>query len=119
MAADRQQLGRLGEEAAARHLSGRGLTVVARNFRTPLGELDLIARSGDLIVFVEVKTRRAAGWYGGANEAVDRRKALRVRRLAEVYLGQHGLTQHPCRFDVVAVTVGPSGPEIEWIQDAF
>ncbi len=98
----RHVLGRDGEEAAAEYLRRRGYEILGRNVRTAFGELDIVARDGDTLVFVEVKARRGTGVAGGL-EAVDARKQLRLSRLALGFMAAAGLTQAPARFDVVAV----------------
>jgi len=117
----RARLGRLGEDAAARHLAARGYRIVARNVRADRVELDLIARVGALLVFVEVKSRRGAG-HGRAAEAVDPRKQRRLRHGASAWLAgrpveARGALRH--RFDVVtcvllderALAPGAGAPE--------
>ena len=99
----RASLGRLGEDAAARHLAARGYQIVSRNVRADRVELDLIARRGTLLVFVEVKTRRGVR-HASAAEAVDRRKQGRLRHGARAWLASRpaeakGVLRH--RFDVV------------------
>jgi putative endonuclease len=99
----RRLLGRLGEEAAARHLAARGYRLVARNVRADRVEIDLVARRGELLVFVEVKSRRGAR-HGLAAEAVDPRKQRRIRHGASAWLAgrpseAQGARRH--RFDVV------------------
>ncbi len=98
--------GRWGEARACRHLEQAGLTIVDRNWRSTephvRGELDLVAAHDDLVVFVEVKARRLAG-YGGAAAAVDERKQLQIRGLAESWLRLHGEPFDRVRFDVVAI----------------
>ena len=112
-------LGSEGEEAAARHLASLGYTVLARRFRTRRGEIDLVAQDGDTLVFVEVKSRSAAG-FGRPAEAVDARKRSRLRRAAEVYLLRHGGGDRPCRFDVLEVFRSPRGDlHCALIRDAF
>ncbi|HYC00692.1 MAG TPA: YraN family protein [Candidatus Limnocylindrales bacterium] len=95
----RRALGIAGEEAAAAFLQRRGYRIVARNVRSPLGELDIVAIDGEVVVFVEVKTRR----NGGALEAVDPRKQRRLTRLARAFLVGAGWSRCRARFDVVAV----------------
>ena len=100
-------LGDAGERLAARHLRRLGYRILARRYRTPLGEIDLIARDGDCLVFVEVKTRR--GTAGGSPaEAVDRSKQQQLTRLASAFLKRHRMLDQRCRFDVVAVVL-PGG----------
>lgn len=115
-----QPLGRLGEEVAARLLQRRGLTILARNLRSRLGELDLVARDGDTVVFVEVKARRAGGG-DPPQAAVDWRKQARLSRLALGYLAARGLAGQRCRFDVVAVTLAADGTvaRVEHLRGAF
>lgn len=102
-----------GEERAARHLVSQGLAIVSRNYRTRQGEIDLIARDGEVLVFVEVR-RRAGGGYGGALESVTPHKQRRVQAAAQMYLRQFKRPPR-CRFDVVAL----EGGEIQWIRAAF
>lgn len=118
---DRQELKRLGEEVAARHLERRGLRVLVRNWRIRLGELDLVARDGPVLVFVEVKARRSAAFVD-PSAGVDARKRHRLRRLAEAYLALERPAPGPCRFDVVSVVLqqGERGvPAVRHIVDAF
>ena len=96
--------GRLGPDAearAARWLASQGLTVVERNYRSPLGEIDIVALEGRTLVFVEVKARRGRS-RGSALEAVTPAKQARLVRLAKDYLARRGLGTPACRFDVVA-----------------
>ena len=113
----RKLLGRTGEELAARHLSGRGYTILERNYRAPYGEIDLIALDGGTVVFVEVKTRTTDA-YGAPELAVDLRKQERMVKAALGYLKHKKLHQMPCRFDVVAISGAESG-KVDLIQNAF
>jgi len=118
MSEERQSLGRWGEEEAARYLCRKGMRIVERNLRTPLGEIDLVVRDRKTLAFVEVKTRRTRA-FGTPQEAVGPRKQRQIIRSAQWYLASgKGLGLQP-RFDVLAVTPGASGPEIEYIPDAF
>jgi putative endonuclease len=112
-------LGPRGESIAAAYLASRGYRVVARNYRCARGEIDLIAVDGDMIVFVEVKSRRS-------DEAADpeinvhRAKQRRLIAAARYYVGTKGLADCPCRFDVVAIVLPDSSePRIEHFEDAF
>lgn len=102
---DRSETARRGEDAAAAYLERIGLTVEDRNWRCKSGEIDIVARDGDEIVFVEVKTRRSER-AGTAEEAVSPAKQKRVARLAEAYLRETGERSTPAvRFDVIAIKV--------------
>ena len=115
----RRRLGNLGERAAERHLRAAGLTIVARGFRFRGGEIDLIARDGEELVFVEVKTRTSED-FGNPTESVTRAKRRKLLQAASFYLQSRGLMQQPCRFDVVAIRLGRDGiSSLEHLQDAF
>lgn len=115
----RRALGQAAESKAERYLRRKGYRILDRNVRSPLGELDLVARSGQVLVFVEVKARRTSA-LGGAAYAVDGRKQARLVRLAAQYLARHRLTDRLCRFDVVLWREGTDGPgQIEHIENAF
>lgn len=118
MTEQRQSLGRWGEDQAARFLRRAGMKVVARNLRTPVGEIDIIARQGKTLVFVEVKTRRGAG-YGAPQEAVGSAKQRQILRAASWYLNEQGRQDLQPRFDVLAVRVADDQARIEHIADAF
>lgn len=115
----RLALGRWGEEAAAAYLQAQGMRILARNLRTPVGEIDIVARSGKILVFAEVKTRRN-DLFGTPQEAVGRTKQRQVVRAAQWYLGSgEGRGLQP-RFDVLAVRPGPGGrAEVEHFPNAF
>jgi len=118
-AARRRSLGERGEEVAARHLAAKGLQILERGFRVRCGEIDLIAREGEELVFVEVKTRSTTG-CGDPLEAVTEAKRRRILRAASLYLQSTGAWDHPCRFDLVAVRLGPGGAEeVEHVRAAF
>jgi putative endonuclease len=108
MSTERQRIGKLGEAEAARRLAQAGLTILASNWRCRSGEIDLIAREGETIVFVEVRSRGSASGarFGTAAESVDARKRMKIRSVAQTYLRQHQLQQSRIRFDVVAITIG-------------
>jgi putative endonuclease len=118
MTEERLSLGRWGEEEAARFLQRLGLKIVERNLRTPVGEIDIIARQGKTLVFVEVKTRRSDA-FGTPQEAVGPTKQRQIIRAAQWFLGDgKGRGLQP-RFDVVAVRPGPQGARVEHIVNAF
>lgn len=106
--------GQAAEDAAVAHLVRRGVSIVERNFRCRIGELDVIAREGDELIFVEVRSR-ADDAHGDAAWAVGPRKQRQLARVAEAYLSLRQPRFDSCRFDVVAVT----GDDIEWFRDAF
>jgi putative endonuclease len=109
--------GTAAEDLALRYLEARGLALVTRNFRCRGGELDLILRDGEHLVFVEVRSRRYSQ-FGTPAESVTRTKQQRLLHAAAFYLQRHRLDL-PCRFDVVAILQTRDAPHIEWIQDAF
>jgi len=101
----RAELGAAGEEAAARLLEGRGLRIVARNHRCRRGEVDLVADDGELLIFVEVRTRSTEA-FGGPLATVDARKQARVVHAARDFLARWRGPERGVRFDVVAVVEG-------------
>ncbi len=112
-------LGALGEDAAFRLYQGRGYRLVARNWRSRAGELDLVLRLHDVLVFCEVKTRSGAA-FGGGYEAVTASKRRKLRQLAELFLAEHGMRPNRVRFDVASVQLGRRGqPVVELFEDAF
>ncbi len=116
---DRIILGKLGEDFACRELERRGYAIVARGYRTRVGELDIVAHDGDTLVFVEVKTRRSAD-YGLPREAVSAWKQRKVWLMALDFLMRTGWHNRPCRFDVVEVQMlGSDDALVEVISDAF
>jgi putative endonuclease len=108
-----QRAGGDAEDRAATYLASHGLQIVARNYRTRLGEIDLVARDGDILVFVEVRMRSDGG-FGGALESITPRKQRRIAAAAGLYLARTSRPP-PCRFDVLAVDAG----EIRWLKGAF
>ena len=110
--------GAWGEELALRYLTQRGYKLVERNYRTRYGELDLILRHEDTLVFVEVKLRRGVG-FGDPLEAVTPRKQAAVRTLAERYLSERKPDFDAIRFDVVGILVGDGTRRIVHVEDAF
>jgi putative endonuclease len=101
-------VGRYGEDVAAAFVTQAGWTVLARNWRCPEGELDIVALDGDEVVAVEVKTRRSTA-YGHPAEAVTYRKLARLRRLTARWLSEHDVRARSVRVDVIAVLVQRQG----------
>lgn len=114
----RQTLGKLGEDLACAELSRLGYAVLDRRYRTRFGEIDIVCRHGDTIVFVEVKARRDAR-FGGAAEAVTANKQRRIAQMAVDFLSRRRLAGCPCRFDVVAVSFDRGQPRVEVYDNAF
>jgi putative endonuclease len=115
----RQAVGAYGERLAVEHLVEAGLVVLDRNWRSATGEIDIVARDGDVLVLCEVKTRRGVG-FGTPAEAVGRRKVARLRRLAAEWLAQAGVRPREVRFDVVEVFCQPGfAPRVEQVEGAF
>ncbi len=117
-----RETGMLGESIALRYLVDKGYEVVERNYRTRYGEIDLILRGAQALVFVEVKARRGTG-FGDPLEAVTPGKQARVRSMAEAYLAERGAAFaeafEEIRFDAVGVLVGGGATEVRHVEDAF
>jgi len=111
-------LGRRGEQLAVRHLVRKGYRILKRNFHTRRGEIDIIARHGDQIVFVEVKTARGKT-YGSPRDWVDPRKQARIIYAAVVYLALNGIQDTDCRFDVIAIELDRTKPRLTHVINAF
>lgn len=107
--------GRDAEARAEHYLTGRGLVIVARNYRCRYGEIDLIARDGNTLVFVEVRARRTNA-FGGAAASITAAKRDKLRRTALHYLAALGRSPR-CRFD--AVLLSGDADTVEWIRGAF
>jgi putative endonuclease len=118
MADQRQAVGRTGEDLACAELVRRGYHILERRYRTRAGEIDIVARDGGAVVFVEVKTR-SSGAFGSALEAVTPRKRAQVRKMAGDYLWRSGLGEVPCRFEVVAVLIDGRSRQVEVVRDGF
>ncbi len=116
----RQAVGRRGEETARAFLERRGVRILAENFACAAGEIDLIGRDGDTLVFIEVKARTSEA-FGPPHLAVHRRKQRQIIRAAQWYLAERRTPEVPCRFDVLALTFPEDGgtPRVDWVRDAF
>ncbi len=110
--------GRTGEDLACTYLQASGLRIVARNFRCRGGEIDVIARDGPVVVFVEVKERTSAS-HGTAIEAVTATKRRRILHAARLFAAREGLSEAPTRFDVVAIDWAADGPRLRHEKGAF
>ena len=121
MQAGRSGVGAEGERTAKAYLQAKGFRILHENYTTPLGEIDLIAQEGEVVVFVEVKARRS-GEFGPPQASVTLQKQRQIVKVAKLFLQRHRLSMAACRFDVVAVTFAgheTAKPEILLIRDAF
>jgi putative endonuclease len=112
-------LGDRGEELAARHLQAKGWVILGRNFRMGRKEIDLVARRGEVVAFVEVKTRSGLG-YGHPLEAITWKKRREIQQVAAAWIDRFGRPDDTYRFDAVAVVVHAGGPPaFEHVEDAW
>lgn len=121
MTSEKKKKGDMGEESACRFLESKGYKILARNFHTAWGEIDIIACHSSTIVFVEVKTR-SSSHFAAPEESVTLTKQDRMRRAAELWLAEHFPNDSPqCRFDVVSITLpqSPAVIRIEHFEAAF
>jgi putative endonuclease len=114
----RLKTGRQGEELAAQHLQKKGYVILERNFRCPFGEMDIVARDGDILVFAEVRSRRSEG-FGEPLESIRLIKQKKLSRIALCYIQKFHLEGRKARFDVLGVKIRPAGHEVEMVSDAF
>lgn len=108
MSRDRQDLGQLGEKMACDFLKKQGYQIVDQNYRTRGGEIDIVAKNGETLVFVEVKTRISAA-FGYPEEAIDERKCHKLAMTAECYLAEHRLYETDYRIDAIGIEMEPGG----------
>jgi putative endonuclease len=113
-----KELGKKGEEVALRFLKKKGYKIIQQNYICEMGEMDIIAREKDTLVFVEVKTRTSMA-FGPPQLAVNSTKQMQLSKVALYFLKEKRLEDTKARFDVVAILVRPKGEEIELIKDAF
>lgn len=118
MTRERLSLGEMGERLALKKIKRLGYKFIAKNYRCPLGEIDLIARDGDCLVFIEIKTRRGRS-IGYAKEAINRRKMRQISKVALAYMKANNCCDVKARFDVIAINIKGDREEIEIIPDAF
>jgi putative endonuclease len=114
----RQTLGKRGEDLACEELQKRGYVIVDRRFRTRCGELDIVARDGDVLVFIEVKAR-AGSAFGTPFESITWKKRQRLSQMASSYLFVKRLAGAACRFDVVSILEQRGTTTIELLKGAF
>jgi len=110
--------GRQGEDLAAAFLQKRGLTIITRNYRAYRGEIDIVAKDNDTLVFVEVKAGRSDS-YGEPETWVTERKQQQIAKIALAYLQEYDIHDTDCRFDVVAIKFSDGEPKFKHIKDAF
>lgn len=118
MVLSRQETGESGESLACRYLKEKGYKIVEQNFRTPIGEIDIVAKKKGMLHFFEVKTRHGSK-FGGPFEAIMRWKRRRIKKTAEWFLVKNKKMSMPCLFGVIGIDVSQDPPKIECIVDAF
>lgn len=118
MTRKRLDLGKQGEQLALKRIKRLGYKCITRNYRCPLGEIDLIAKDKDCLVFIEIKTRKGKS-LSYAKEAVDSRKKRQLSKVALAYMKSNNCSDTKSRFDVVAINLSEDKPQIEVIQNAF
>jgi putative endonuclease len=113
-------LGKIGEDYATQFLRKNGYAVLRRNWRCALGEIDIVAQEKDFIAFVEIKTRKSAS-FGPGYSSVNSAKQLKLIKLAHMYLKRYGLSDRPCRIDIISIDMERDGSvlNIELLKDAF
>ena len=114
----RARPGEAGESLACRHLEQQGYEILARNYRCRTGEVDVVARDGDVTVFVEVKERHGSS-HGQGFEHVTWAKRRRLLQAARLYAAQHGLLESPLRFDVISIDWRDGRPHVRHDEGAF
>ncbi len=113
-----KDLGKIGERLAARHLRKRGYRIIERSYRSSVGEIDIISKKGDYLVFVEVKTRRGDK-FGKPFESVSKKKQAKIVKIAESYYSNVKHTDLTCRFDVISIEAKDDNYFIDHIENAF
>jgi putative endonuclease len=115
---EKKEIGQKGENLAADYLQNAGYTVLERNYRCKLGEIDIIARDNDTLVFIEVRSRSSLA-FGLPQESINRRKRHQISKVALEYMIRRKLKNIPARFDVVAVSFEGRKEKVDLIKDAF
>lgn len=113
-----KELGKTGEDRAVNFLRQKGFSIIKTNYRTPDGEIDIIAQDGDILVFVEVKLRRSLS-FGGPEAAVNPEKQKKIRRIARQFISHYQLFDRDCRFDIVALLYEGKAVQVKYIPNAF
>lgn len=114
-----QRIGKIAEDLACDYLQNQGLKLVTRNFYCRCGEIDLVMRDKEYLVFIEIRSRNTNRFGGGA-ASITHHKQQKLLKTAQYYLQQNKLLEKiPCRFDVIAILSVQSRAEIEWIKNAF
>ncbi|WP_296863889.1 YraN family protein [Thermosyntropha sp.] len=114
----KRELGKLGENLAVEYLKKHGYKILGCNYYTRYGEIDIICAKKDVLIFVEVKTRRSLK-YGEPEEAVTWRKINHIRRAAGIYLSQTDVFYKEIRFDVISILINEEGVSLSHIKEAF
>lgn len=118
MSRENLYLGRSGEDVAADLLKGKGYKILVRNYKTKLGEIDIIARDKDTLAFIEVKTRHSDR-FGLPQEAVSVSKQRQISKAALMFLKENNLLEKKARFDVISVVYSKDKPQLDLIKNAF
>jgi len=113
---NRKATGQLGEEAACMYLNEAKYSIIARNWRCRIGEIDIIAEHSDRLIIIEVRTRKEGGRFGTAAESVDHYKRQKLRDAAQVYLRSIGRSDASIRFDVIAITMSRVDETITFLK---
>ena len=116
---ERKEAGSEGEDAALQRLKRAGLKLIARNYRCKAGEIDLVMLDGAVLALIEVRYRGTNAFGGAAASVTWRKQRRRITAARHLLLTRADLRRYPARFDVVAITSGPRGPEFRWIKAAF
>ena len=118
MKSDNKKTGKIGEDIAIDFLKKKGYKIIERNYRCVFGEVDIVARDRNDIVFVEVKSRRSE-YFGDPTDAVDFNKQKKISKIALNYMNEKRLDNHDARFDVIAIKLSPNGNTVKLIENAF
>lgn len=115
-AGPKKQRGQQGEDLAAQIVESKGLKILMRNFRCPVGEMDIIALEGERLIFIEVRTRSTPK-FGWGEESIQSKKRIRLQRIAEYYILSCRYKEWPpVRFDLIAIRWNENNPQTNWIQ---